>query len=64
MRLLPFTIPRPRSTDKLHTLSDFLVDAVAAHSAIRPEIKVIGAVARVGGGQLNPAAGELDVTAR
>jgi hypothetical protein len=32
--------------------------------SIRPEIKVIGAVARTDGGQLNPSAGELDVTAR
>jgi hypothetical protein len=36
----------------------------ATAGTIRPEIKVIGAVARAGGGQLNPAAGELDVTAR
>jgi hypothetical protein len=31
---------------------------------LRPEMKVTGKPARVGGGQLNPAAGELDVTAR
>jgi hypothetical protein len=31
---------------------------------IRPELKVIAVASRVGGGQLNPAAGELEVTAR
>lgn len=31
---------------------------------VRPELKTIGAVARVSGGQLNSDAGELDVTAR
>ncbi|HEX5272968.1 MAG TPA: type ISP restriction/modification enzyme [Gemmataceae bacterium] len=39
------------------------VPGVAA-APIRPEMRVIGAVARVGGGSLNPSAGELEVTAR
>jgi hypothetical protein len=68
--LLHFTIPRPRSTHRQYALLDFsLADPAATvpgvtAGTIRPEIKVIGAVARAGGGQLNPAAGELDVTAR
>ena len=31
---------------------------------IRPELKPLGVISRVGGGQLNPSAGELEVTAR
>jgi hypothetical protein len=39
------------------------VPGVTAGS-IRPELRVIGVPTRVGGGRLNPAAGDLDVTAR
>jgi hypothetical protein len=55
-RIISPPVPAPLDTETA-------VSGVTA-GRIRPEIKVIGAIARFGGGQINPSAGELDVTAR
>ncbi len=68
-------VPLPADADMLRTSAALgrqvaaLLDTEGAVPGVtagtmRAEMKVIGAVARVGGGHLNPSAGELDVTAR
>ncbi len=68
-------LPLPGNRHTLHASAELgrqvaaLLDTEAAIPGVvtgklRPELKIIGNVARVGGGQLIPDAGDLDVTAR